>query len=346
MATTRIEVRALHVRRLRTSDTETNHLPVAGFSREATADDPNPPKCDLYDVLCGLLDSRVGKVEIMEPSENAAADEDPGIVEARRKRNRKAVQIRKVVPDVSARRIRADLEWSSSPPPSIMNLETREIPYENISDDDASFLPTTIIIEVPKSPLGFTAFMGVEHRSGVVTSFEPQLIEWFRDDPAMQDFRLSASGYVPEAFWERFLSEGIVLQLTLEKDEIPKDVSDLHKQNVAGVISDKTTMVVGTGSRLLRGGREFIDRSRQAIQNKNQATPGVFVVEDIQFDTLKARIELDGIQRTIEIGTELGGRIAPAFPVEILSLPNGFAAADDLAEAIEEILGSAMPDAN
>lgn len=331
---TRIEFRALEVRPYRGRADAL--LPVASFKREATAKEPFPAAHDLLEVLLELLSEKEGEgPDIHTPELLIGQGEDPAVAENRQRRGRSAIEIRQVE-RLTDRRLRVDFEWSVSTPDRILNLESQQ---EFRPDaDDTGMQATTAVITVPDG--GNHAYVGIEHRVGVVSVFEPALQRWFRDHADMEDFRLHMAGHVPDKFWEAFLDQGTVLQLDFAKATVPADLTDyVEAGEVANARRAGTVRtVVKPEPGLYAAAKRFVSDQLAGIAH----SAGSLTWEGITYESVKAKVRRGGVVRTLELGPEIDARNAPAFPVEVEVTADQRRDADDLSRKIAALMDDVL----
>ena len=243
------------------------------------------------------------------------------------------------------RTLRVDFEWSLTAPTRIVNLNSGQTTYRG-KDGDAGMTGGTVAIRVPER--GEVAYIAVEHRSGLVSVFEPAITKWFREHSPVEDFRLHLSGYVPEDFWRQFLENGTVLELNMERHVVPRDIADMATgdQDATRIADAGMTRVHVEVSEGARGpAKNWLQKKWGEITSNFQNDgSGVFLYQGEQYTKLKAKMSHQGVERTIVVGPEPDGRIAPAFPVDVAESSPGVADSTSLFQEMLALLDETLGD--
>lgn len=331
---TRIEFRGISVRQLRDGAV----LPVARFGLGSNVDDRTSGTLDLLDVLEAILVAKQGTDQVVGTSPEEEG-EDPTKPPALRK----VIAVARV--ERTGRTLRVDFEWSLNAPQRIFNIDREETMYRG-TVGDMGMTGGTVAIRVPRT--GHAAYIGVEHRSGLVSVFEPALARWFREYTPVENFRLHIAGWVPTEFWKDFLQNGQVLDLYIERYSMPRDIADLATR-----ADDNRSMVPGGHTQIhvevddfhRDPAKSWLLRKWEEIRSSNSADEagGFFYYEGNRYDRLKAKMRHRSVERTLTIGAEPDGRIAPAFPIEVRERMPGYPDHDDMIKEIRILMDDVLP---
>lgn len=344
---TRVELRALMVRVLR--DGTEQGVVVSSFGAKPSEDGKTSEPIDLADVLEGMLRARSGRVEVIEDGADAdsakdghSSDDGDGESESAQRKRPKAIAVAAV--ERHGRTLRVDFEWSAHPPRRILDLASGKTTYEG-KGTDAGMNAGTVAIRVPKGQNA--AYMAVEHRSGLVSVFEPALRQWFREIAEVSGFRLVTSGYIPPDFWKDFVENGTIMEMRLERHSIPRDIADVAQSDGSATPVTGGTMAivvkveeVGVAT-AVKG--FFKKKWDEILSSDTEDKKGTFTYNGATYDTMKVRLSNKGIERTLTVGAEVDGRIAPAFPVEVREGWPGFPDDDDFYLALIKTLDEVLP---